>query len=726
MDCVQDTPVKRRKVEVDQEVRSAAYDSQNGSGDDLSEEYDTLATTPLPGRQRHNASHEPTSSPASFVTQPTQILNRGPSQPEQGTSKSSILQIAASSPVRAGSSIPQRNGQGPAAPLASMMAPPGTSFRAPPGITNLPPKSTFVDLSDDEGPVYRGNSPEEESQRSLSANIKPSTFIQKVQKQITSRNLDPVSRDRDPRTQGASRFKEITSNSFYKPTESVESVNCNLPKPTLSGSVYDQRNRDENKTTSKILAQGKRSGDLMANAYGGKVRAPRLPQQSAPSKALLIDDMSLEGISDYQLREKTSRMLNICPKYSVRSCYDALLEKKGHQDDAMDWLIKQEDQLTTSQIVMTISDDETSHGKVSVKSNHHAKQQLKVPGRSIQEKWTATQGLKKSSPSPPASPVASKTQRPARRRLVQGRKHRFSSVTESPTAPTRILTSSPKTHGLNSENNVDSGLGTDQEDHTLDGRVLEFFNSCTAPDLGDMASITDELALLVTSRRPFRNLDQVRQISIDAVATKGKRKTTRKPIGDKIVDKCTEMLSGYEAVDALVRRCETLGRTVANEMKNWGIDIFGSKDHELDLVTFEGIETESQAPLRDSGIGTPTSAVTSADEDDQVNGPGTRPKHVKRSFFPQPSILGEGVQLKDYQIVGFNWLTMLFEKQLSCILADDMGLGKTCQVIAFLAHLLEKGIQGPHLVVVPGSTLENWLREFKTFCPKLNVFPYYG
>ena len=76
--------------------------------------------------------------------------------------------------------------------------------------------------------------------------------------------------------------------------------------------------------------------------------------------------------------------------------------------------------------------------------------------------------------------------------------------------------------------------------------------------------------------------------------------------------------------------------------------------------------------------------------------------------------------------MGVNWLSLLFERKLSCILADDMGLGKTCQVVAFLAHLLEKDIKGPHLVVVPGSTLENWLREFSVFCPKLHVMPYYA
>ncbi|KNC29972.1 hypothetical protein FF38_07791, partial [Lucilia cuprina] len=55
-----------------------------------------------------------------------------------------------------------------------------------------------------------------------------------------------------------------------------------------------------------------------------------------------------------------------------------------------------------------------------------------------------------------------------------------------------------------------------------------------------------------------------------------------------------------------------------------------------------------------------------------------------------------------------------------------MGLGKTLQVIAFLAHLKEIGERGPHLVVCPASTLENWLREFARFAPTLKVEPYYG
>lgn len=39
----------------------------------------------------------------------------------------------------------------------------------------------------------------------------------------------------------------------------------------------------------------------------------------------------------------------------------------------------------------------------------------------------------------------------------------------------------------------------------------------------------------------------------------------------------------------------------------------------------------------------------------------------------QPSLLAEGVVLKDYQLLGINWLSLLHRRSLSCILADEMG-----------------------------------------------------
>lgn len=63
-------------------------------------------------------------------------------------------------------------------------------------------------------------------------------------------------------------------------------------------------------------------------------------------------------------------------------------------------------------------------------------------------------------------------------------------------------------------------------------------------------------------------------------------------------------------------------------------------------------------------------------------------------------------------MVGLNWLLVLHHRGLNGILADEMGLGKTVQIIAFLAYLRESAGDdsdhvncGPHLIVVPSSTL---------------------
>ncbi|EPT32235.1 SWI2/SNF2 ISWI-like SANT [Toxoplasma gondii ME49] len=77
---------------------------------------------------------------------------------------------------------------------------------------------------------------------------------------------------------------------------------------------------------------------------------------------------------------------------------------------------------------------------------------------------------------------------------------------------------------------------------------------------------------------------------------------------------------------------------------------------------------------------------------------------------------------KPYQLEGLNWLIQLHERGMNGILADEMGLGKTYQTISLLAFLKEgKGVDGPHLVLAPKSTIGNWMTEFRKFCPSINA-----
>jgi len=93
----------------------------------------------------------------------------------------------------------------------------------------------------------------------------------------------------------------------------------------------------------------------------------------------------------------------------------------------------------------------------------------------------------------------------------------------------------------------------------------------------------------------------------------------------------------------------------------------------------------------------------------------------------EPKCLNKKLKLKPYQLVGLNYLVLMFKQKMNCILADEMGLGKTIQVIALLAYLREEcSIYGPHLIVVPSSILNNWEREFELWCPKIKIIKYYG
>jgi SWI/SNF-related matrix-associated actin-dependent regulator of chromatin subfamily A member 5 len=78
--------------------------------------------------------------------------------------------------------------------------------------------------------------------------------------------------------------------------------------------------------------------------------------------------------------------------------------------------------------------------------------------------------------------------------------------------------------------------------------------------------------------------------------------------------------------------------------------------------------------------------------------------------------------MRDYQIRGLNWLISLYQGNLNGILADEMGLGKTLQTISLLGYMKHfRDLAGPHLVIVPKSTLQNWMNEFAKWCPTIKT-----
>jgi SWI/SNF-related matrix-associated actin-dependent regulator 1 of chromatin subfamily A len=671
---------------------TGAYNSDADSGDDLFEGY-------IPD------------TPAKFETQPTQIIDRSvhplssppftpktvvqvpASSPFTGRDSeiSQPYHIAASRPIQNGILPPVRNH------LASSMAPAGTAYRPPHGIVGKPtPSRTYITIDDDEddGPQFQGGSSDDESNNR--ANIKPSTF---APRSAQSSFGAPLGRDVPKMANGIDRFKSIVANSAYNGPEQGK---------VFAGSVYDNRNRDSAVTMSSIASASKprTSTDSMSSGYGS-MKKPQV--QMRPERARPIEDISLDDLSDQKLRANVARLRQIFPSATVLIARNALLVCKGSLDDAATMLAGGKPDPTV------ISDDEAQSSQPMKKPEPQMKRGLNAPLVSIRDKYSSTQALPPRKPAPVATPPPK-----PKKRLVQGRRNPSSPAIPAVSSPLK-----PQSSPAVSVNEYDSDSGVasaTDEDPELEGRVLKYLNSCKASDLVELTNITKAAAETMISARPFRSLDAARNVS-NATVLKSGKKSTKGPIGDKIVETAMQMFSGYEAIDTLVAECELLGKPLAAEMANWGFDVFGaSKDGELEMTAFED-DVESQ---RDSGIGSPSSAAASTNGDDDIKTLSSTRRRGPVTFLKKPDFMAEDCMLKDYQVVGLNWLALMYRHKLSCILADEMGLGKTCQVIAFLSHLVETGINGPHLVICPGSTLENWLREIRKFAPNLIVEPYHG
>ncbi|KAF1825395.1 chromatin remodelling complex ATPase chain ISW1 [Dissoconium aciculare CBS 342.82] len=140
----------------------------------------------------------------------------------------------------------------------------------------------------------------------------------------------------------------------------------------------------------------------------------------------------------------------------------------------------------------------------------------------------------------------------------------------------------------------------------------------------------------------------------------------------------------------------------------------------------QGEETTAAGNKRKGGAGGERRRRTEKEEDADLIRQGKQEGEQAQTIFRESPSYIQG-QMRDYQVAGLNWLISLHENGISGILADEMGLGKTLQTISFIGYLrFVQEITGPHLVVVPKSTLDNWKREFARWIPEINVLVLQG
>lgn len=84
------------------------------------------------------------------------------------------------------------------------------------------------------------------------------------------------------------------------------------------------------------------------------------------------------------------------------------------------------------------------------------------------------------------------------------------------------------------------------------------------------------------------------------------------------------------------------------------------------------------------------------------------------------------LELRSYQLHGYQWMRFLSRFGLNGVLADDMGLGKTAQTIALLSAVRDEQGSWPSLIVCPTSLVDNWRAEFRKFDPRMKVLRYGG
>jgi SWI/SNF-related matrix-associated actin-dependent regulator 1 of chromatin subfamily A len=203
-----------------------------------------------------------------------------------------------------------------------------------------------------------------------------------------------------------------------------------------------------------------------------------------------------------------------------------------------------------------------------------------------------------------------------------------------------------------------------------EARALQFFNTSKLEELQELtgkrshvtstkqlnelawiSGVTEEQAAKIIAARPFEQPED-----INAKLSQTKKKAGSTGISPRIFEDTVNIMEGYADVDRILEKCEHIGTKLKAAIAAWTVP---SSDKGKGVASREGSISLADDVQEDGALSLRSRASVNADR--------------KNLFFGQPSLLSDSVTLKEYQLLGVNWLNLLYNRKLSCILADEMG-----------------------------------------------------
>ena len=242
------------------------------------------------------------------------------------------------------------------------------------------------------------------------------------------------------------------------------------------------------------------------------------------------------------------------------------------------------------------------------------------------------------------------------------------------------------------EDDYDGPTSSYRSQDRKEERALQFFNESTQLELQELSGCSKSQANLVLGLRPFDNFDQLCVIL---------RKT--KGVGEKIVNNYLTTTDAIRAVDMMLKTVDRVREDLVGTLSVWCGEEHGPLFANATSSNSMEVKEKTEEEEEDDQPGMELLDINIEKLEETSAGRKAMEGFIRR----QPKNMAPGFQLKGYQLLGINWLALLWRKKLSGILADE---------VCFL-NVSKVGFQAPadqgtyEILYYHSSQLFRWVLE---------------